>query len=328
MKSFIEVCSGAGGLSLGFIQAGFNPLLLVDNDQICCCTLQLNHKNTAVKCQDMTDLNLSAYYDQVDVLIGGLPCQSFSIAGKRTGLNDLRGNLFFYFPQLVTQCHCKMFVIENVKGLLSHNKGNTIKEIINILSINQTYKIFIKVLNAKDYNVPQKRERVFIVGIRSDIYDQDFIYPPSSKEVVLLHHVLTDDIKNAEGSKYSTEKLKIMSLVPSGGCWINLPIELQKEYLGNSFYSSGGRRGIARRLSMDELCLTLTTSACQKQTERCHPTETRPLNIKEYARIQTFPDHYLFHGTLAQRYKQIGNAVPVKLAYAIAMSVSRYLDKM
>lgn len=112
-----------------------------------------------------------------------------------------------------------------------------------------------------------------------------------------------------------------MKLVPEGGCWVDLPIDVQIKYMGNSYTSGGGKRGMARRLSMNKPSLTLLTSPSQKQTERCHPTKTRPLQILEYSRIQTFPDNYKFSGSLSQKYKQIGNAVPVNLAKHIAKSV-------
>ena len=117
-----------------------------------------------------------------------------------------------------------------------------------------------------------------------------------------------------------------MELVPMGGYWRDLPIEIQKEYMGGSFELEGGKTGMARRLSLDEPSLTLTCSPAQKQTERCHPTETRPLTVREYARIQTFPDDWEFAGKLSSQYKQIGNAVPVNLAYAIGRSLIRLFN--
>ena len=119
-----------------------------------------------------------------------------------------------------------------------------------------------------------------------------------------------------------------MDLVPPGGCWINLPEDIAKEYMGKSYYSGGGRRGIARRISWDEPCLTLTCSPAQKQTERCHPDETRPFTTREYARIQSFPDDWKFSGSMSQVYKQIGNAVPVKLGKAVGLSIVDYLNKV
>jgi DNA (cytosine-5)-methyltransferase 1 len=118
-----------------------------------------------------------------------------------------------------------------------------------------------------------------------------------------------------------------MEMIPQGGCWINLPVDIQKSYMGKGYESGGGKRGVARRLSMNEHCLTLTTSPCQKQTERCHPTETRPLNVREYARIQTFPDSYVFEGSVGNQYKQIGNAVPVKMAFAMGSRIKEFLTE-
>ena len=117
-----------------------------------------------------------------------------------------------------------------------------------------------------------------------------------------------------------------MKLIPQGGCWINLPVDKQKEYLGKSFYSGGGKRGILRRLDMNKPCLTLLCSPSQKQTERCHPIETRPLQILEYSRIQTFPDNYKFGGKIQHIYKQIGNAVSVNLAKAMAGEIIKVLN--
>lgn len=117
-----------------------------------------------------------------------------------------------------------------------------------------------------------------------------------------------------------------MKLVPPGGCWIDLPIEIQKEFMGASFHSGGGKRGMARRISWDEACLTLTTSPSQKQTERCHPDETRPFTIREYARIQSFPDDWVFVGSVSSCYKQIGNAVAVKVAEAVGKQIIHHLS--
>lgn len=126
--------------------------------------------------------------------------------------------------------------------------------------------------------------------------------------------------------KYSEKRKKILDLVKPGGCWIDLPLDLQKEFLGKSFNSGGGKRGMARRISWDEPCLTLTTSPSQKQTERCHPDETRPFTIREYARIQTFPDNWEFMGSVSSQYKQIGNAVPSKLAEEVGKKIIEALN--
>ena len=134
------------------------------------------------------------------------------------------------------------------------------------------------------------------------------------------------DVPVSDGQTYPAKKARVMAMVPEGGDWRDLPVEEQKEYMGGSFYLGGGKTGMARRLSMDEPSLTLTCAPAQKQTERCHPTETRPLTVREYARIQTFPDNWHFEGNMADQYKQIGNAVPVNLAYAIGRSLIRLFN--
>jgi len=321
-NNFIEICAGAGGLSYGFIQEKFDPIFLNDNDKICCKTLQINHPNINIISTSFVDIDFSNYQN-VDILLGGVPCQSFSQAGKRNGLSDERGNLLIEFIKIIAKITPKIFLIENVKGLLTHNNGNTFKTIINMITNLNIYNIQYKILNANDYGVAQNRERLFIIGVHINIKKQ-FIFPKED----LYKPVLKDVLKNvpfSKGYEYSENKKKIMELIPQGGCWIDLPINIQKEYMKKSFYSAGGKRGIAKRLSLDKPSLTLTTSPCQKQTERCHPIETRPLNLKEYARIQSFPDNYIFCGTLAQQYKQIGNAVPVLLSIKIAKSIKDVL---
>uniref|UniRef100_A0A6C0DYG3 DNA (cytosine-5-)-methyltransferase n=1 Tax=viral metagenome TaxID=1070528 RepID=A0A6C0DYG3_9ZZZZ len=325
MPKFIEVCAGAGGLSSGLIKAGFEPLLINELIKPFCETLQKNHPGANIVQGSMTDLDLIAYKNKVDLLCGGVPCQAFSVAGLMKGLDDVRGKLIIHFNKLINDCEPKMFLVENVKGLVSHNNGETLKNILTLFENNGKYKIYHKVLNAKDYEVPQKRERIIIIGVHKNIKKQ-FTYPEKSKKIVLLKDVLYN-VPESKGCEYSSYKKKIMELIPPGGCWINLPKETQLEYMGEKMLASGGgKRGIARRLTMDEQCLTLTTSPCQKQTERCHPSETRPLNIREYARIQTFPDSYIFIGSIGNQYKQIGNAIPVNLAFAIGKQIKSFLE--
>jgi DNA (cytosine-5)-methyltransferase 1 len=320
--NFIEVCAGAGGMSTGFEKAGMNAKLLVEIDKVCCETLSANHRKATIIQEDITTLDLGNPI--FDVLIGGVPCQSFSQAGKRGGLGDSRGNLILTFIDIVFKLLPKVFVIENVVGLTTHNGGETLKFILEKLNAGKKYKVYNKILNANDYGVAQKRKRLFIVGVRADI-NREYEFPVPHNYKPVLRDVL-QDVPNSEGVVYNEEKRKIMDLVPPGGCWVDLPEDIQKLYMKKSFLSGGGKRGIARRLSMDEASLTLTTSPCQKQTERCHPIETRPLNVAEYARIQSFPDDYIFCGTKLQKYKQIGNAVPVLLAKAVAESVMKVLE--
>lgn len=323
--TFIEVCAGCGGLSSGFIDAGFKPLLLNEINKTFCETLRTNHPNTRVDQRSMLDLSLTSYQNQVDVLMGGVPCQAFSQAGERKGLEDPRGQLIVEFNRLVNECNPKVILVENVKGLTTHKGGETLKSVVQLFENNGRYRVYTKILNAKDYNVPQKRERIFIVGIRTDIA-KEFSYPEKSDRVVVLRDVL-QNVPASPCAVYPPKKRQVLEKVPPGGCWINLPEDMKRSYMGEKgMAAGGGKRGIARRLSMDEPCLTLTTSPCQKQTERCHPIETRPLSVREYARIQTFPDTYVFCGGMANQYKQIGNAVPVNLAKAMAQQIRAFLS--
>jgi DNA (cytosine-5)-methyltransferase 1 len=189
-----------------------------------------------------------------------------------------------------------------------------------------------RILKAIFYNVPQKRERLLIVAIRKDL-DIEFEFPSPSKTILTLKDALKggalydSDVPKSEGQKYPKEKAAVMKIVPPGGYWRDLPVALQKQYMKKSFYLGGGKTGMARRMSWDEPSLTLTCAPAQKQTERCHPDETRPFTVREYARIQTFPDDWKFSGSLTSQYKQIGNAVPVNLAYAIGQKIVKALNE-
>lgn len=326
MYNFIELCSGAGGLSLGLINAGLNPLLLNDNNKDACNTLKLNHHNINILCDDMNNLNLDKYINKLDLLAGGVPCQSFSYAGKKKGIDDKRGELIISFLNIVFKIKPKIFLIENVKGLLTHNNKKTLENILKTHNLNSVYNIKYKVLNAYNYQVPQKRERLFIIGILSK-YNLEFNFPNEILEKVNLIDIL-NNVPDSLCAKYNEKKILLFKKIPPGGNWKNLSIEEQKKYLGKSFDSGGGKTGILKRLSMNEPSLTLLCSPSQKQTERCHPLYERPLSIRESARIQTFPDNYIFSGCLTSQYKQIGNAVPVKLAYYIGLKIIEILDNI
>jgi len=325
INTFIEVCAGAGGLSSGFMKAGWNPLLLNDINKDCCETLKLNHKDVNVECCSIDEIDLNKYIGKVDLLMGGVPCQSFSHAGLRKGLNDERGQLVFKFINMIKTIRPKMFLIENVKGLLTHDEGKTLKKVLDELNKIKTYTIQYKVLNSMNYDVPQKRERLFIVGLKKK-KGVSFEYPEKLDRIPVIKDVLVD-VPESPCSKYSDEKKELFKQIPQGGCWINLPEETQKSYLGKSYNSGGGKRGMLHRLDMNKPCLTLLCTPTQKQTERCHPLEERPLTVREYARIQTFDDNYIFTGSTSSQYKQIGNAVPVNLAKHLGSSFLKTLEQ-
>lgn len=330
--SVIELFAGAGGLAIGLEKAGLNCVALNDVDKWACATLRKNRPNWNVLEGDIKSFDFSEYHNKVDVVTGGFPCQAFSYAGKKLGLNDARGTLFYEFARVVKEVNPPICIGENVRGLLSHENGRTLQGMISILDEIGYNVMPIQILKAIDYKVPQKRERLILVGVRKDIVTK-FEYPKPYKKIYTLKDALKKgdlfdfDVPNSEGVKYPKRKKEILDLVPPKGYWRNLPLDIQKEFMGQSFYLGGGKTGMARRIGWDEPCLTLTCSPAQKQTERCHPDETRPFTVREYARIQTFPDEWIFSGSTAQQYKQIGNAVPVNLAKEVGFAIISFLNK-
>ena len=330
----IELFAGAGGLALGIENAGFDTLGLIEFDKDASDTLKENRPNWNVINDDIANiscLDLQEYFGlkkgELDLLSGGAPCQSFSYAGKRLGLEDARGTLFYHYAKFLEQLQPKMFLFENVRGLLTHDKGRTYKTITDIFE-STGYTIQKKVLNAWDYGVAQKRERLITIGIRNDLVDKthfDFPEPHDYKPV--LRDILLDCPKS-EGTPYSEYKRKIFELVPPGGYWRDIPEDIAKEYMKSCWYMEGGRTGILRRLSLDEPSLAVLTSPSQKQTDRCHPLEARPFTIRENARCQSFPDDWKFCGSVGSQYKQVGNAVPVYLAYEIALKIRQSLEEL
>lgn len=327
-----ETFAGAGGLALGFQKAGLHSVAAVELDKHAANTLKHNKPSWNVLNQDIHDvvqtIKNQTIKPDVDVFSGGFPCQSFSHAGKGLGFNDTRGTLFHPYSELVDQLKPKVFVAENVKGLVNHDSGKTLYTMIKVFE-NLGYTIFWKVLNAWHYDTAQKRERIFIVGIRNDLVKHEqygFKFPEPFNANLVLKDVLKN-VPDSPGVTYSANKHKVLDLVPPGGCWRDLPEQIAKDYLMKSWFSGGGKTGMARRLSWDEPSLTLTTSPSQKQTERCHPDETRPFTVREYARIQGFPDNWHFTGGVGAQYKQIGNAVPVNLAKHVGLAVIKYLNQ-
>lgn len=327
----VELFAGAGGLALGLEQAGFKELGLVEFDRYAAESLRVNRPNWNVIEEDIISvaqrgirnyLNCDA---EIDFVSGGYPCQSFSYAGRKLGLEDVRGTMFYYFAQILEELKPDVFLAENVKGLQTHDNGKTLQTMIDIYE-ELGYAVQSHVVKATDYDVAQKRERLIIVGIKNK-YDIPYKLPKPSDTHKVLRDVLKD-VPESLGEKYPEKKRRVLELVPPGGYWRDLPEEIAKEYMGKSYYSGGGRTGMARRMSWDEPSLTLTCSPAQKQTERCHPDETRPFTVREYARIQCFPDDWQFAGSMGQQYKQIGNAVPVELARHIGLSIIDVLNKI
>lgn len=319
--SSIDLFAGAGGTALGLHNAGLNHQLLVEFDKNPAETLKRNMPDWNILLEDVARVNYKGI--KADVVEGGFPCQAFSYAGKKLGFEDIRGTLFFEFARCIKDVKPKVAIGENVRGLLNHDDGKTLKSMLGVLD-ELGYKYAYRVLRSQYLDVPQKRERLVIIAVRGDL-DLPILFPKEQGYTISLKEAL-ENVPHSPGQKYPEKKKKIMDIIPEGGYWRDLPIELQKEYMGASFYMGGGKTGMARRLSWDEPSLTLTCAPAQKQTERCHPTETRPLTVREYARIQTFPDNWEFVGTVNSQYKQIGNAVPVNLGYHIGRAVIAMLD--
>lgn len=318
----LELFCGAGGLALGLHNAGFQSQLLVDFDKDSIKTIQKNRPKWNVLCESVSQLDLEEYENKIDVMAGGFPCQAFSYAGNKRGFADTRGTLFYDYARLIDQVKPKVVLAENVRGLLNHDDGRTLEVIISELE-KIGYRTGFKVLRAQFLDVPQKRERLIIVGVREDL-DAPLIFPAEKDYTISLRSALKN-VPKSHGMTYSDKKEMVMKLIPEGGYWRDLPTKLQRDFMGASYFLGGGKTGMARRLSWDEPSLTLTCNPAQKQTERCHPAETRPLTVREYARIQCFPDDWEFEGSMSSQYKQIGNAVPVNLGYHIGLAVRKML---
>jgi DNA (cytosine-5)-methyltransferase 1 len=331
----IELFAGCGGLAIGLERAGFSSVLLNEIDKHACSTLRLNRPEWNVIEGDISKIDFSEFKNSVDIISGGFPCQAFSYAGKKMGFEDTRGTLFFEFARAIKEANPKVFIAENVRGLMKHDGGKTLKTISKIIDDLGFKLIEPRVLKAIFYRVPQKRERLFLVGIRKDLIKKTkFKWPSPYNRIMTMKDALkkgelfNTDVPKSDGQQYPKRKKEILSLVPPGGYWRDLPDKIQREFMKKSYFLGGGKTGMARRLSWDEPSLTLTCAPAQKQTERCHPDETRPLTIREYARIQTFPDSWQFSGSLTAQYKQIGNAVPVNLAHAVGCSLVDLLNQI
>ncbi len=319
-------------MALGIEKAGFTTIGLVEINQDACETLKHNRPNWNVLCEDIANVsgqNLEKLFGikkgQLDLLSGGAPCQSFSYAGKRLGLEDARGTLFYHYAVFLEKLQPKMFLFENVRGLLTHDGGKTYKTITTIFE-NTGYEIQKAVLNAWDYGVAQKRERLITIGIRKDIADKvRYVFPEKHEYKPVLRDIL-QNVPDGVGVPYGENKRKIFELVPAGGYWRDIDPEIAQAYMKSCWNMGGGRTGILRRMSMDEPSLTVLTSPSQKQTERCHPSEARPFTVRENARCQSFPDNWEFCGSVMSQYKQVGNAVPVNLAYEVAKKIYEALE--
>jgi len=341
LNTVVSFFAGAGGLDIGLKQAGFDIKLAVELEELYCETLRLNnHEN--VRQGDIMEYTKGKIFEDsglesIDLMVGGSPCQSFSTAGKRKAFDSPGGQAMLKYADLVVETKPKAFLLENVRGLLSAKKSPEDKNgsaLEYLLSCFPGYEITYKLLNAADYGVPQKRERVFFVGIRKDL-NKTFEFPKEThsqkgKDDKKPWVTVGDIFKGLEGvehhhTNYSDERLKFMKMIPvGGGNWRDLRKygeEVVKEAMGGAYESGGGKVGYFRRLHIDRPSPTVLTSPIQKSTNLGHPFEDRPLSIEEYLAIQEFPKGYKVAGKLNDQYIQIGNAVPIRLAKVLGKAI-------
>ena len=327
--TLVSLFSGCGGMDIGFEQAGFHRIWANDFDADAQATFRLNLGEI-----DGRDIRTVPDDDipNCDVITAGFPCQPFSNAGSRKGINDSRGMLYLECLRIIKAKMPKVFLFENVKGLMSSkfSDGRNLVEVISADLNEMGYAVTYKVLNAADYGVPQKRERLIMVGLRNDLKKQ-FVFPsplPESEQQKLKYVLdIPSDVKNQVFWPLSPQSMSMLPHIPEGGSWKDIPYEYlperlkkirndMKKYHAPKFY---------RRFRREEINGTITASA---QPENCgiiHPIENRRYTIREVARIQSFPDDYIFLDSnlkeIVASYKVIGNAVPCGLANAIAKEI-------
>ncbi len=337
----IDLFSGAGGMTLGFHMAGFESKLAVDFDKDSCETYRKNFKNTEVVCGDIRKLDnktiLKLTGGKVDVIIGGPPCQGFSALGKKL-TDDPRNQLWREYLRIVTLLKPKVWVMENVPELLKSQEFAEVRKVTEKLG----YHIKSNVLNAADYGVPQRRRRAIVLAAR---IDNGLVHPkpthtnklevdlfnPNQKHWVSVREAFEGLASKPTGENWhvgrnpSPLSLKRYAAVPAGGNRFDLPKELQPNCWLNK---PTGSTDVFGRLWWDKPSLTVRTEFYKPEKGRyLHPSENRSITLREGARLQTFPDEFEFVGKQTSVGRQIGNAVPVKLAYKIALAVKKHLDE-
>lgn len=352
--------SGAMGLDLGLEKAGIHILLACEMDKACRKTIQANRPDIAllgdIWAYTPADIRSAAGLgkkDEIDVIVGGPPCQAFSTAGSRRGFKDERGNVFLKYIDLILELRPRYAVIENVRGLLSaplshrpHSERGTDKPSLSteempggaLLHAIQMLKeggycVSFNLYNAANFGAPQVRERVVIICSR-DGKKVPYLEPTHSPNGNFglpkwrTFKEATTTLRNAEHhhAVFPEARLRFYRMLEQGQYWKHLPQELQKEALGNSYYAGGGKTGFLRRLAWDKPSPTLVTHPAMPATDLAHPVEDRPLSIEEYKCIQEFPNDWGICGSLVDQYRQVGNAVPVSLGAAIGRALIMHMN--
>lgn len=342
----LDLFCGAGGLSYGFEKAGFNILLGIDNDAMAIKTFEKNHSRAKSICGDITEITYKDHIlpllegKKIDIIIGGPPCQGFSLSGPRN-FNDPRNKLYLSYIRLVEEIQPKAFVIENVPGLISLFSGEVKDNIIKIFS-QMGYEVKYKILCAADYGVPQNRKRVVFVGVKGN---NSYEYPEVQSEQVTCEMALSDlppliDELGEEVQSYTmppqnayqnimrkkshyvynhvaalhSEKVQhIISLVPDGGNYKNLPAEFRES---RNFHVAW------TRFNSQKPAPTIDTG----HRHHFHYKYNRVPTVRECARLQSFPDDFIFLGNKTQQFRQVGNAVPPIMAERIADQMLKLLE--
>lgn len=334
-------------------------MLACEFDKACRKTIAANNPDIALlgdvwnysaeQIREAAGLSLN---DDIDLIVGGPPCQAFSTAGSRRGFNDQRGGALIRYLELIEQLKPKYAVLENVRGLLSaplshrphadrdeenplteeEQAGGALLLIVERLK-KAGYGVSFNLYNSANYGSPQVRERVVLICHRGG-EELPYLEPTHSDKpefnlpqwntfrsaVEGLESIEHEHLTFPEG------RLRYYRLLAPGEYWKNLPLELQKEALGKSFYAGGGKTGFLRRLAWDKPSPTLVTHPAMPATDLAHPVENRPLSIQEYKRVQQFPDEWVICGSLVDQYKQVGNAVPAGLGEAIGKLILNHMN--
>ncbi|NMM94147.1 modification methylase [Bifidobacterium sp. DSM 109957] len=336
--------SGAGGLDLGMEQAGIVPLLYCENNRECRMTITRNRPNAAllgdiskISAEEVLQMAGLPENRKIDVMFGGPPCQAFSTAGARRAFADPRGNVFLRYLELAEQLRPRYLVIENVRGLLSTSypvaqgeepiRGGALRIILNRLK-RMGYGVSFNLYNAANFGAPQIRERVVLIA-KEDGSRCCWLTPTHSDDSrwglpkwrTFGEAVRGIESDNQHYAQFPQKRLKYFAMLSEGQYWRNLPPEIQPEAMGKAYYLGGGKTGFYRRLSMNKPSPTLVTSPTMPATDLCHPVEQRPLSVEEYKAVQGFPKEWWIAGDIADQYRQIGNAVPIRLGEAIGRTI-------
>ena len=361
---YISLFSGAMGLDLGLEMAGFETGVCVENDKEAVRTIKHNRPNLPVfdcSIEDVTGSQLvtaaNLESSRVPLVAGGPPCQAFSVFGNRLGIEDARGQLVFEFLRIVEEVNPATFLMENVRGLLSMSIAPNKKELLEDSRIPREFfekgsllkKIFKEfnklgyhvdcfVVNSVNYGAPQIRERLLLIGNRFG-YSAEFPEPKFSNRVEdnlppfkTLGQAISPEYgfidSCPEVMDFSPRKLKYLSMVPEGGNWRSLPVDVQKESMGKSWYLKGGRSAYWRKLSYAFPSPTVVTMPNHAGTSMCHPKELRAISVGEAAAIQEFPREWEFQGTTTAKFRQVGNAVPTRLGKVAGEVIAKLLDRI